>query len=131
MSIVKGLKDLNKALDKPTYSGGDENKGRWLKIEDGESVKIRFLQELDPDIDMTPSDILMQYVSNSFPTARYEEYVTEDGSKAWRPVRDSAGNIVEDPQAVEARDKLLEDLASIEVPEGPLEQIINHFGSLS
>jgi len=49
MSIVKGLKDLNKALDKPAYSGGDENKGRWLKIEDGESVKIRFLQELDPD----------------------------------------------------------------------------------
>jgi len=49
MSIVKGLKDLNKALDKPTYSGGDENKGRWLKIEDGESVKIRFLQELDAD----------------------------------------------------------------------------------
>ncbi len=43
MSIVKGLKDLNKALDKPTYSGGDENKGRWLKVEDGESVKIRFL----------------------------------------------------------------------------------------
>jgi len=49
MSIVKGLKDLNKALDKPSYSGGDENKGRWLKVEDGESVKIRFLQELDPD----------------------------------------------------------------------------------
>lgn len=49
MSIVKGLKDLNKALDKPTYSGGDDNKGRWFKIEDGESVKIRFLQELDPD----------------------------------------------------------------------------------
>jgi len=49
MSIVKGLKDLNKALDKPSYSGGDENKGRWLKVEDGESVKIRFLQELDAD----------------------------------------------------------------------------------
>ena len=48
MSIVKGLKELNKALDKPTYSG-DENKGRWLKVEDGESIKIRFLQELDAD----------------------------------------------------------------------------------
>jgi len=48
MSIVKGLKDLNKALDKPTYSG-DENKGRWFKLEDGESIKVRFLQELDPD----------------------------------------------------------------------------------
>ena len=49
MGIVKGLKDLNKALDKPQSGGGDGNKGRWVKLEDGESVKIRFLQELDPD----------------------------------------------------------------------------------
>jgi hypothetical protein len=49
MSIVKGLKDLNKALDKPTYNGGDATKARWAKLEDSESVKIRFLQELDPD----------------------------------------------------------------------------------
>ena len=48
MGIVKGLKDLNKALDKP-QSSGDGAKGRWLKLEDGESIKIRFLQELDPD----------------------------------------------------------------------------------
>jgi hypothetical protein len=48
MGIVKGLKDLNKALDKP-QSSGETNKGRWVKLEDGESVKIRFLQELDPD----------------------------------------------------------------------------------
>ena len=49
MGIVKGLKDLNKTLDKPQASGGDSVKGRWLKLEDGESIKIRFLQELDPD----------------------------------------------------------------------------------
>lgn len=49
MGIVKGLKDLNKALDKPTYNDSDSAKGRWVKLEDGESVKIRFLQELDPD----------------------------------------------------------------------------------
>ena len=48
MGIVKGLKDLNKALDKPQPSG-DGTKARWVKLEDGESVKIRFLQELDPD----------------------------------------------------------------------------------
>ncbi len=47
MSIVKGLKDLNKALDKPSDS--DNSKARWVKLADGESVKIRFLQELDPD----------------------------------------------------------------------------------
>lgn len=49
MGIVKGLKDLNKVMDKPQASSGDGTKGRWVKLEDGESVKIRFLQELDPD----------------------------------------------------------------------------------
>lgn len=49
MGIVKGLKDLNKALDKPQPTGGEGSKARWVKLEDGESVKIRFLQELDPD----------------------------------------------------------------------------------
>ena len=49
MGIVKGLKDLNKTLDKAQSSGGDSVKGRWVKLEDGESVKVRFLQELDPD----------------------------------------------------------------------------------
>lgn len=48
MGIVKGLKDLNKVMDKPSYDG-DGTKGRWVKLEDGETVKIRFLQELDPD----------------------------------------------------------------------------------
>ena len=48
MGIVKGLNNLNAQLDKPT-SSGDTQKGRWLKLDDGQSVKIRFLQELDPD----------------------------------------------------------------------------------
>lgn len=49
MGLAKGLKELNKAIDKPSYSEGDGTKARWVKIEDGESIKIRFLQELDPD----------------------------------------------------------------------------------
>lgn len=49
MGIVKGLKELNKVMDRPQSSGGEGTKARWVKLEDGESVKIRFLQELDPD----------------------------------------------------------------------------------
>ena len=49
MGIVRGLKDLNKVMDKPQSSGGDGTKARWVKLEDAESVKVRFLQELDPD----------------------------------------------------------------------------------
>lgn len=47
MAIITGLAALNAALDKP--QGSEAGKGRWLKLADGESVKIRFLQELDPD----------------------------------------------------------------------------------
>jgi hypothetical protein len=49
MGLAKGLKELNKAIDKPSYNEGDGTKARWVKLEDGESIKIRFLQELDPD----------------------------------------------------------------------------------
>ena len=48
MAIIKGLTALNAQMEKPT-SSGDGQKGRWLKVDDGQSVKIRFLQELDPD----------------------------------------------------------------------------------
>ena len=48
MGIVKGLKGLNAVMDKPQASS-EGSKARWVKLEDGESVKIRFLQELDPD----------------------------------------------------------------------------------
>ena len=48
MGIVKGLKGLNAVMDKPQVNS-EGSKARWVKLEDGESVKIRFLQELDPD----------------------------------------------------------------------------------
>ena len=49
MGLVKGLSALNATLDKASGTGSDSPKGRWLKLNDGQSVKIRFLQELDPD----------------------------------------------------------------------------------
>jgi hypothetical protein len=47
-SIIRGLKDINALLDKPKY----ENTGakvRWLKLVDGQSAKIRFVEELDAE----------------------------------------------------------------------------------
>jgi hypothetical protein len=48
MSVVKGLANINALLDKPKY---DESKPkvRWLKLADGQAVKIRFMEELDED----------------------------------------------------------------------------------
>jgi hypothetical protein len=47
MSIVKGLKNIEALLDKPKYD--NSNKVNWLKLEDGQSVQLRFVSELDAD----------------------------------------------------------------------------------
>ena len=48
MSVVKGLKNINALLDKPKYEN-DGPKLKWLKLADGQSVKIRFIEELDEE----------------------------------------------------------------------------------
>ena len=48
MGIMKGLKSME-ALDRPSMSSGDGTKVRWLKLEDGQSAKVRFVNELDED----------------------------------------------------------------------------------
>jgi len=47
MSVIKGLKNINALLDKKTDEGAP--KVRWLKLADGQAVKIRFIEELDED----------------------------------------------------------------------------------
>jgi hypothetical protein len=52
MSVVKGLKNINALLDssKPNSdSSAGGPKVRWVKLADGQSVKIRFVEELDQD----------------------------------------------------------------------------------
>lgn len=48
MSVITGLKAIQNKID----GGGHENSGpraRWLKLEDGQGVKVRFINEIDPD----------------------------------------------------------------------------------
>ncbi len=48
MSIIRGLKDINAIVDKPKFEGTGQ-KVRWVKLADGQSAKIRFVEELDQD----------------------------------------------------------------------------------
>jgi hypothetical protein len=48
MSVIKGLKDISALIDKPKYEGNAQ-KVRWVKLADGQSAKIRFVEELDSD----------------------------------------------------------------------------------
>jgi len=50
MSIVKGLKNVEAVVNKKTYtSDPDAPRTRWLRLEEGQSVKVRFINELDED----------------------------------------------------------------------------------
>jgi hypothetical protein len=48
MGIVRGLNAISGTMEKPEYSG-EGQKGTWLKINDNQSVKLRFMQEIDPN----------------------------------------------------------------------------------
>jgi len=48
MGIMRGLKEMDAVINRPDYDS-DRPKVRWLKLEDGQSVKIRFANELDED----------------------------------------------------------------------------------
>jgi len=48
MSVIKGLKNISDILDKPKYESTGQ-KVRWVKLADGQSAKVRFIEELDSD----------------------------------------------------------------------------------
>jgi len=79
-------------------------------------------------LDITPRDALAQYVKNSWPIYQYEEYVDDNGNQRTRQVQDAAGNPVINRDAVSQRDRLIGQLASIMVPPGALDDIIDTFG---
>ena len=84
--------------------------------------------ELD-EFDLTPKQVLMSLIENSFPVQQFEEYRDDNGNVRSRPVYDSKGNPVLNREAIEQRDELLAKLGSIKVPSSPIDMIINHFGT--
>jgi hypothetical protein len=80
------------------------------------------------DLDLTPRDQLLNYIQKSFPVQQMQE-VQEGDNVVMRPAVDAAGNPVLNREAVAMRDKLLEDLRNIKVPDAPLDMIIRKFGA--
>ena len=80
------------------------------------------------DLDVTPRDQLLQFVEASFPTTLYEEYLDDDGRVSSRPVKNAAGDFVQSPEAVAARNRLMLEVGAVSVPHGVLDQVVAHFG---
>lgn len=49
MGFIKGLKAINETMERPKQAQASYQKTNWLKLSDGQSVKVRFPNELDEE----------------------------------------------------------------------------------
>jgi predicted RNA methylase len=82
------------------------------------------------DLDFSPREVIANMVDRGFPTTLYRD-VTDPitGKTIQEPVRDSDGNLVQSREALEMKQRLIDGLSALELPENPLDQLINHFGA--
>jgi hypothetical protein len=103
-------------------------------VSTGESLLERRLADIpsadwaDLDIDVTPREYVLDYLAKGFPTQLYERYTDENGTMLSRPVMQD-GQPVLCREAVERRDRLIEELAALPPVQSALDQIVQHFGS--
>lgn len=104
-------------------------------ISTGQSLTERRLAEIPTDewgdiqVDVTPREIVAEFLHNSFPTQLFEEYSDAEGNLLSRPVYDADGNPVLCREAVARRDALLERLGSLPAIPTALDQIVQRFGT--
>jgi protein strawberry notch len=81
------------------------------------------------DLDFSPREVIANMVDRGFPTTLYRD-VTDPitGKTIQEPVRDADGNIVQSREAMEMKQALIDGLSALELPENPLDQLVNHFG---
>lgn len=104
-------------------------------VSTGEALLSRRLADIDPgewndiQIDITPREYVLDYLLHSFPTQLHESFTDGDGNLASRPAYDEDGNVVQCREACQRRDRLIEQLASMEPVQGALDQIVQRFGT--
>lgn len=80
-------------------------------------------------LDFSPRETLTRLVANCFPTACFQERTNPySGTIEYIPVVDANGNQVESRAALQLRTELMDRLSVLEVPEHPLDQLVNYFG---
>ena len=79
------------------------------------------------EIDITPRATIADFLYRSFPVDNYEKYTNENGNEQNRKIVDAQGNPIPNPEAVKVRDKMIDELSLLNIPESPLDQIINYF----
>ena len=87
-------------------------------------------EEAISDLDFSPRETLTRLIENCFPTALYQE-VTDDVTEKtkYEPLLGENGEQIHSKAALVLKQELLDRLATLQLPEHPLDQIINYFGA--
>ncbi|MBK8464319.1 MAG: strawberry notch family protein [Chloracidobacterium sp.] len=86
-------------------------------------------EEAIDSLDFSPRETLTRLVANCFPTACFQERTNPySGTVEYIPLVDANGDQVESRAALQLRTELLDKLSILEVPEHPLDQLVNYFG---
>ena len=87
-------------------------------------------EEAISDLDFSPRETLLRLIENCFPTALYQEVTDEITEKTkYEPLLGESGEQIHSKAALAMKQELLDRLATLQLPEHPLDQLINHFGS--
>ncbi|GAM03605.1 methylase/helicase [Novosphingobium sp. MBES04] len=90
-----------------------------LSVEDREAL----------DIDLSPREYVIDYLTKSFPVRLMQVFADEDGNLRSEAMSDDEGNPVFCPRAIAARDALIEQLCALPPIATALDAIIEHFGT--
>jgi predicted RNA methylase len=81
------------------------------------------------DLDFSPREVIAAMVDRAFPTTLYQDVTDPASGKTIQvPVRDGQGNIVQSKEALRMKQQVIDGLSALELPENPLDQLVNHFG---
>ncbi len=103
-------------------------------VSTAEAMLDRRVADLTPeeraelDIDLSPRELVIDYLTNAFPVILMEPYTDEEGNIRSRVCVDKAGNPVISAEAVAVRDGLIEELCALPVVHAALDALIRHYG---
>lgn len=86
-------------------------------------------ERADITLDLSPTQICIDYLMRAFPTAQMQEGVDDNGSAYSRPMYDDDGHPVHNPDAIAARDELIEHICALPPIKTGLDALLDHFGT--
>jgi hypothetical protein len=81
------------------------------------------------DLDFSPREVIAAMVDRGFPTTLYQDLTDPGTGRTIQvPVKDGKGNLVQSKEALRMKQAVIDGLSALELPENPLDQLVNHFG---